>query len=102
MPDQSNKPEKGVAGENTGAKARAAIKTAKARGATNKSIGRASNRDPDTIRQIESARIENPPADVAAKVSGAKSIAADIYVSGQSTADIYAAAGFPAMNPKDK
>ncbi len=88
MPEESQKPEKGVAGENTGPKARAAIKKAKNRGATNETIGRAANRDPDTVKQIESGRIENPPADVAGKVAKAKS-AVDIYTQGLSTGDIY-------------
>lgn len=73
----TGKPQKGVAGENTGGKARKAIKKAKARSATNTSIGKAVNRDPDTIRQIESGRIENPPADLAGNVAKARSVKKD-------------------------
>lgn len=71
MPEES---QKGVAGENTGGKARSEIKKAKSRGATNESIAKAVNRDPDTIRNIASGNIENPPPDVVENISKAKSV----------------------------
>lgn len=72
MPD--DKPQKGVAGENTGGKARTAIKKAKGRSATNETIGKATNRSASTIGQIESGIIANPPADLPGKVKNAKSV----------------------------
>lgn len=66
------KPKKGVAGKNTGKSARAAIRAARARGATTADIARAANRSASTISQIESGEIENPPANLAANVRKAR------------------------------
>lgn len=71
---KEDKPEKGVAGENTGGKAREAIKKAKKGSATNETIGKATNRSASTIGQIERGSIENPPADLPGKVGKAKSV----------------------------
>lgn len=71
---KEDKPEKGVAGENTGGKAREAIKKAKSHSATNASIGEATNRSASTIAQIDAGTIENPPANLAANVGKAKSV----------------------------
>ena len=65
-------PRKGVAGKSTGGKARAAIRSAKKRGATNASIGRATKRSASTIAQIASGDIKNPPKGLAANVRKAK------------------------------
>lgn len=72
MPD--DKPQKGVAGEDTGGKARQAIKKAKDRSATNETIGAATNRSASTIGQIHAGTIKNPPADLHGKVKKAKSV----------------------------
>lgn len=71
---KEDKPKKGIAGEDTGDKSRKAIKKAKARGATDASIGKAANRDESTIGQIERGSIKNPPEDLAGNVKKAKSI----------------------------
>jgi len=73
MANDEEKPKKGVAGKNTGAKARAAIRKAKARGATTKTIAEATNRDDSTIQGIASGEIKNPPSDLADNVAKAKS-----------------------------
>lgn len=70
----AKKSQKGVAGINTGAKARKAIRKAKKRSATNESIARATNRDPSTIQQIESGSIKNPPSNLIKNVAKAKSV----------------------------
>lgn len=67
-------PKKGVAGKGTGPKARAAIRKAKARGATNKTIGAVTNRDEKTIAGIAAGDIKNPPSDLAPRVSKARSV----------------------------
>lgn len=71
---KEDKPQKGVAGEDTGGRARKAVKKAKDRNATNETIGKATNRSASTIAQIHTGTIKNPPADLAGKVSKAKSI----------------------------
>lgn len=63
---------KGVAGKNTGSKARAAIRKAQSAGATLKSIGVATNRSASTISQIASGEIKNPPKTLVSKISKAK------------------------------
>ncbi len=85
---------KGVAGENTGGKARSAIKKAKARGATNESIAKAAKRDPDTIRNIASGNIENPPPDVVANIPKAKSVEDKSVPSAPSSGDHMTAAQY--------
>jgi len=72
MAKKASKPKKGVAGKNTGAKARKAIRKQVKKGSTLKQIGTATGRDDGTIGRIESGEIKNPPADLAAKVSKAK------------------------------
>lgn len=71
---KEDKSEKGVADENTGGKAREAVKKAKDRGATNETIGKATNRSASTIAQIHAGTIENPPADLPGNVKKAKSV----------------------------
>ena len=66
------KPKKGVAGKNTGGKARAAIKAKKRAGATTKQIARAAKRSPSTISGIASGKIKNPPKNLAGNVRKAK------------------------------
>ncbi len=68
----AKKPMKGVAGKGTGAKARKAIKSANKRGATDKDVGRATNRSASTISQIKSGDIKNPPKNLAANARKAK------------------------------
>jgi predicted transcriptional regulator len=65
-------PKKGVAGNKTGAKTRAAIKKAESKGSTQKQIAKAAMRNPSTISDIKTGEIKNPPANLAAKISKAK------------------------------
>ena len=74
MAEKDKKSQKGVAGENTGGEARREIKKAKSRGATNESIGKATNRDEDTIRNIASGNIKNPPSNLVDNIKKAKSV----------------------------
>ena len=59
---------KGVAGKNTGAKTRKAIKDAQKKGCTLAEIGRAANRDPSVISDIKRGEIKNPPSNVATAI----------------------------------
>ena len=66
------KAKKGVAGNGTGGKARAAIARARRKGSTTAQIARAARRSPSTINSIESGEIKNPPANLATNVAKAK------------------------------
>ena len=65
-------PRKGIAGKGTGGAARTAIRTARKRGCTSKTIGRAANRSPSTINNIASGNIRNPPRNLAGNVRKCK------------------------------
>ena len=69
---KSSAPKKGVAGKKTGAKTRAAIDKAQAKGSTNKQIARAAGRSESVISAIDNGTIKNPPANLAARISKAK------------------------------
>lgn len=66
------KPKKGVAGKNTGSKTRKAIAAKKKSGSTTKQIAKAAMRSDSVISAIASGEIKNPPANLAAKISKAK------------------------------
>ena len=68
----ANKSNKGVAGNNTGASARAAIREAQKIGLSLEQIGRASNRSASTISQIKAGEIKNPPANLAGMIRRAR------------------------------
>lgn len=67
----AEKPEKGIAGVGTGAKTRAAISEAQKAGCSLEEIGDLADRSPDTLSQIKSGRIKNPPSDLAKKIQDA-------------------------------
>lgn len=70
----ADKPQKGVAGDDTGGKTRRAIREMLKKGATIESIAAAADRDSSTIEQILRGSIENPPSDLAGKIRNAKII----------------------------
>lgn len=63
---------KGVSGKGTGANARAAIQKAIDGGHSLEEIGMAAGRDADTISQIRSGRIKNPPPELVTAIRGMK------------------------------
>jgi len=68
----AKKPQKGVAGKNTGAAARKAIDEKQKKGLTNEQIGKAAKRSPGVISAIDRGVIKNPPSDLAGNVRKAK------------------------------
>lgn len=65
-----DKPKKGVAGKNTGAKTRKAIEYAENKGFTQEQIARAANRSVSVISAIKSGEIANPPSNVSSMIRG--------------------------------
>lgn len=66
----AKKPKKGVAGKNTGAATRNALKGK--RSYTDKQVGRKVNRSGSTLSQIRTGSIRNPPANLAGNIRKAK------------------------------
>lgn len=64
----AEKPQKGVAGKNTGAATRAAIAAQKRQGKTTGAIAIAAMRSESTINNIASGNIKNPPKNLAVKI----------------------------------
>ena len=63
---------KGMAGKNTGPKAKKAIKVKRKQGATLDRIAKAAKRSVDTISDIQSGKIKNPPSDVVKRIRALK------------------------------
>jgi predicted transcriptional regulator len=68
----AKKPQKGVAGKNTGASTRKAIRAKEKQGITQVDIAKAAMRDPSVISDISKGKIKNPPSNLAAKIRKAK------------------------------
>ncbi len=64
---------KGEEGENTGSQARKLVNKAQKKGLTNEEIGNKSNRDENTISQIDKGKIKNPPKSIIPKLKKAAS-----------------------------
>jgi orotate phosphoribosyltransferase len=64
----AKKPQKGVAGKNTGGAARKAIRAAEAKGKTVKQIASSARRSPSVVSAIKSGEIKNPPSNVAKNI----------------------------------